>query len=297
MHKKHHVRMTAADIEEGRGAIARGDWEQLEKVSARLERRKQWDEQHPSGEGNTVEKKKVLRESGYQWVDEPCTYQWVRVTNDKNKVLGTFYIRHHEGDISELFLAPARKGMSPNPYDESLMSRVRWEKRGYEQVRRWEEEMVRRSKMTPEERHHHMSVELEKARKLFEFNRQRYGDDPQDLEAYHREVEGISKSWDGTVNRETRPMNTDTLSMASATGLSEAHKVPGQRPTLGVQPTTDLSGDVRFTFRDGRNGFPVRGSLLGPVLLGFRQHYGQHVNLSMVRAGVNALASNKRNGL
>lgn len=297
MHKRRQRGLTARDIEEVKWALQYGDWESLEGVTARMERRAKWDEQHPTGEGSAVEQKRILRDGRYQWVDDPCTYQWVRVTDEKNKVLGTFYIRHHDGDISELFIAPARKGVRPNPYDRGEMSNVSWKKdSSYEYEQDHREEMARRAAMTPAERERHMNAELERNRDELERRRVRAESDPRYAEYYPDDVkylsgeaERIRGSWDGDPRTETRPLSTDGKAILGSTGLSEAHKVKGQRPTLGVQPVTDLDGDVRFAFRDGKNGFSVRGSLLGPVLLQFRQHGLQSVSLSMVRAGVQAV--------
>lgn len=293
MHKRRERGMTAQDISDMDRALTHGDWDAMDELDARLEQRRVWDEQYPTGEGSTVER---YRRAG-KWVEQPCTYQWVRVRDGKERVLGTFYIRHHDGEVLELFITPARKGVRPNPYGRSLMSKVSWRKDDAERVREWREEQARRAAMTPAEREQHMEVELEKNREDMERRRQRAEDDPQyaeyladDLAYLQDEEKRIRSSWNGEVRRETRPLNTNSRAVLGATGLSEAHKVKGQRPTTGVQPTRDLDGDVRFTFRAGNNGFSVRGSKLGPVLLGFRRAGYQQVNLDMVRAAIDRVA-------
>lgn len=291
MHKRRQRGLTAKDIEEVRRALEQGDWEALDEVSKRLERRAEWDEQYPTGEGEVDEPVR------FRGPVERVSYQWVRVTNAKGRVLGTFYIRHHDGEVLELFIAPARKGVPPNPYDRSLMSQVGWRKDNSDDAQEWQKEQARRAAMTADEREHHMSAELERNREELERCRRRAENDPRYAEFYpedakylSEEVERIQRDWGGEVRRDTRPLNTDSSALLGSTGLSEAHKVKGQRPTTGVQPVTDLDGDVRFQFRDGKSGFSARGSKLGSVLLGFRRAGYQQVTLEMVQAAIEHVA-------
>ena len=56
------------------------------------------------------------------------TYQWVRVTNDRGKVLGTFFVRCVDERAEELFLTVAQRGYRPNPYVEAPITQIRWER-------------------------------------------------------------------------------------------------------------------------------------------------------------------------
>lgn len=258
------------------------DWEAADRA---LERIDQWDKEHPTGEGVGT----YLEYQRGKHVERPCTYQWVRVKNSAGKVLGTFYIRHHEGEILELFLAPARKGVRPNPYDRSSVSRVSWTPEQAKQAERYRVESLRRASMSEEEREQRLSVALssveENFQRFLEGAEQRgiEVDLEKELERWEREKERIRQSWSGEVLKETRSKNTANSFYLANTGWSEANKVKGQRPTTGVYPATDLDGDVRFRFSDGKNGFSVRGSILAPLLFGCRQQGIQYVSLDLIR--------------
>lgn len=70
-----------------------------------------WDAKHPSGEGET---------------DLGLLYQWVRVVDDDGKVMGTFMLKSADGDCYAMFLTLPRKGLPPNPFDDSAVSGVPW---------------------------------------------------------------------------------------------------------------------------------------------------------------------------
>lgn len=303
MHKRRKRELSAAnqrglyyalDALEGDG----GEWP--ERAFSEIEQIEDWERRFPTGEGSVVERFKRLVDGRYQWVDFPCTYQWVRVSNERGKVLGTFYLRHNDGEISELWLAPARKGVAPNPRDQSILSLVKWRKRDAAEWQEYRAERERRAGMTPEERGRHMSVELEQNRAEMDRRRKRAENEPRyapqlsyDLDLLIREQREIRKEWDGTIKRDTRPSLSAPLSSyegAGRTGLSEAHQVKGQRPTIGVYPEKVHGGDIRFRFADGKNSFSVAGSKLGPVLMGFRQAGHQNVSLGLVQRAVDHIA-------
>lgn len=81
-----------------------------EDAQLRRRLRVEWDEKHPSGEGET---------------DLGLLYQWVRVVDD-GKVMGTFMLKSADGDCYAMFLTLPRKGLPPNPFDDSALSGVPW---------------------------------------------------------------------------------------------------------------------------------------------------------------------------
>ncbi|MFW9097718.1 hypothetical protein ACOJAM_08615 [Corynebacterium striatum] len=91
----------------GRNATER----EIEETKERVRWIDWWDKNNPTGEGFT---------------NLGILYQWVRVTGDNGKVLGTFYLKQSDDELIELFLVTPRKGLPPNPYDETFLSRVKW---------------------------------------------------------------------------------------------------------------------------------------------------------------------------
>ena len=71
--------------------------------------------------------------------------------------------------------------------------------------------------------------------------------------------------------------------------LRNAQSTHGQRLTR-VVPVAATDRDTRFKFLDGPNGFTVRGSKLGPVLMGYRRAGMQHVTLEEIRQALHHLA-------
>lgn len=290
MHRRRVRGPNATDLEEARMAQQLGDGESLERVLERIKRRAEWDKKHPTGEGTTTERKRVVLDGRFQWVDDPCTYQWVRVDDDKGKVKGTFFIRHHDGEVQELFLASVRKGLPPNPYDRSGISQAGWSKVDVEAADEWEAELVRRAGLSKDERELKMGEELERLASVRKFEREQNPEGPEDEEAYADDEERIRRSWSGEVHRDTRPLATDPRAEKGRSGLSESRKVAGQRPTVGIQPDTAFEGDLRFKFKDGERGFRVRGSILGPLLLAFRQAGHQTVQVRLIREAIGYVA-------
>src|SRR5699024_3327334 len=85
----------------------------------RLERHRWWDENRPHGEGETP---------------EGDLYQWVRIANSKGEVLGTFYLQQSDKKLERLFLTAPRKGLAPNPYDETSLSNAGWSAEQFDQA-------------------------------------------------------------------------------------------------------------------------------------------------------------------
>lgn len=223
------------------------------RAARRLEQRDWWDENRPSGEGETI---------------EGDLYQWVRVTNSEGKVLGTFYLQQSAGRLERLFLAAPRKGLSPNPYDETSLSQAGWSAAQFEQTR----DHVDQLRETI--RRHPAGIEgVVKARRdellnngvpdsdVLQVLLRSYRDD---LEAAEREDSRISKS--GKVEK----------------FLRNAENTHGQRPTK-VVPISATDRNTRFKFLDGPNSFSVRGSMLGPVLLRYRRAGMQHITLEDIK--------------
>lgn len=184
----------------------------------RLEKRAWWDEHRPDGEGTT--------QAG-------MLYQWVRVTNSKGKVLGTFYLGQMDQELTALFLVTPRKGLPPNPYDETFLSRSGWSRSEFE----------------------------------------------------------LGNGLAGTPGYEdVRVSGGESRAILANSGLWDAHKNHEQRAVTGVVPVPSADGDTRFKFQAKTDSFLVRGSKLGPVLLGFRRAGKQHVTLEMLRAALKYVA-------
>lgn len=66
-------------------------------------------------------------------------------------------------------------------------------------------------------------------------------------------------------------------------GMWDAKHNDGQRNVIGVMPLPASNEDHRFQFRDGTDGFTVRGSKLAPALLAVRSAGEKTVTLHMLK--------------
>lgn len=202
-------------------------------------------------------------------------YQWVRVTNSKGETLGTFYLQQADGKLGRLFLTAPRKGLSPNPYDETSLSNAGWSAEQFEEAR------DRVNQMRETIRGHPGGIDGVVKDRRHELLKSGVTDDDvlqallggyrDELEAAEQEDSRVSKS--GKVEE----------------ALFTADSTHGQRLTK-VVPIAASDRDTRFKFLDGPNGFSVRGSRLGLVLMGYRSAGMQHVTLEEIRRALHYLA-------
>lgn len=230
------------------------------RAAHRLERRHWWDENRPGGEGETP---------------EGDLYQWVRVTNAQGEVLGTFYLQQSDDKLERLFLTAPRKGLPPNPYDETALSNAGWGAEQFDQAR----DQV--NQMREAIRSHPGGIDgvVNARRDELLQSGVTEGDALQArLGGYRDELEAAERG-------ESRVSSSSKVEKF----LRNAQSTHGQRLTR-VVPVAATDRDTRFKFLDGPNGFTVRGSKLGPVLMGDRRAGMQHVTLEEIRQALHHLA-------
>ena len=230
------------------------------RAAHRLERRHWCDENRPGGEGETP---------------EGDLYQWVRITNSKGEVLGTFYLQQSDKKLERLFLTAPRKGLAPNPYDETSLSNAGWSAEQFDQAQDQVNQMREAIRSHPggvdgavKARRHEL---LQSGVTEGDVLQALLGGYRNELEAAEREGSRVSSS--GTVE----------------TFLHNVESTHGQRLTR-VVPIAATDRDTRFKFLDGPNSFSVRGSKLGPVLTGYQRAGMQHVTLEEIRQTLHHLA-------
>lgn len=203
-----------------------------ENLERRRKLRAEWDEKYAEdGEGPAFPE---------------GVFRWVRITDDRGKVLGTFFVRSFNGQAQELFVSTPQKGFPPNPYVSSPISLIRWP--GYDGM------MDAIELGLDPYRHSH-----------------RNPDKPLDPRPYNHYY-GV-QSWDA-VGHEWQ---------YSLSGLWDAFHNPGQRPVTGVIPLQTNDGDTQFKFVDGEDGFIVRGSKLAPALLAVLETGNRKVTLHALK--------------
>lgn len=230
------------------------------QAARRLEQRDWWDENRLGGEGETT---------------EGDLYQWVRVTNSKGETLGTFYLQQADGKLGRLFLTAPRKGLSPNPYDETSLSNAGWSAEQFDQAQDQVNQMREAIRSHPggvdgavKARRHEL---LQSGVTEGDVLQALLGGYRDELEAAEREESRVSSS--GKVEK----------------FLRNAESTHGQRLTR-IVPIAATDRDTRFKFLDGPNSLSVRGSKLGPVLMGYRRAGMQHVTLEEIRQALHHLA-------
>lgn len=220
-----------------------------------------WYENRPDGEGET---------------NLGILYQWVQVTNNDGKALATFFLRQSEGKLVGLEVALLRKGCQPNPYEQG---------RAY--VRGWREDetsaFAPAERLTPHEIDKRLTQEEQMLRAL-----DLHDDElTAALEDYRVMLERISRG-DTRVGDsyeiQSQPYLTTAMQLAAA--RQDADFIP----VTGVVTIGSTDGDTRFKFRAGKDGFTVRASKLGPILLKVRRAGLQHISLKGLNAalGMNA---------
>lgn len=232
----------------------------VEQAARRIARRAWWDENRPNGEGES--------EGG-------VLYQWVRVTDSRQKVLGTFYLQQEEEKLVSLFLTTPRKGLAPNPYDESALSNAGWSAEQFEQAQNGVNQMREAIRRHPDGVD---GVVENLERELFNNGATDNSAVQALLASYRNDLEAAQQG-DSRVSRSGQVERS----------LREEHKNREQRPTK-IVPIAATDRDTRFKFLDGENGFSVRGSKLGPILIGYRRAGIQHVTLEDIRRALRRLA-------
>lgn len=171
------------------------------------------------------------------------TYRWVRVTDDHDDVLATFFIRVMDNEVQELFLVAPQRGLPPNPYVLSPVSRVRWP-------------------------NVHWEYDFEND----EFIRSRRAQNPHN-DKDTRPFSGVPGDY--------APLRDE--SEYAFSGLWDAKHNAGQRAVTTVMPLPTTDGDTQFRFHAGTDGFTVRGSKLGPALYAIRNTGTKYVTLQGLR--------------
>lgn len=232
-----------------------------DQASRRMAQMERWDKNRPNGEGETP---------------EGVLYQWVRVTesNSKKQTLGTFFLQQSEGQLERLFLAAPRKGLPPNPFDETALSNAGW---SAEQVRQAQENVDRLRETL---RSHPGGIDEAVEVRRDELIETGVPDRllPSLLAVYREELEAAKRK-DGRVSQSGRA--EEFLYQSNDT---HEHK------TTGVLPIATMDRDTQFRFLAGRDSITVRGSKLGPVLMGFRRAGIQHVSLKEIERALHYLA-------
>lgn len=202
-------------------------------------------------------------------------YQWIRVTNSQGRTLGTFFLQQSEGQPARLFLATPRKGLPLNPFDETALSNAGW---SAEQVRQAQESVDRlREAIRSHPGGIDEAVEVRRSELVqvgvpdSDFLESLLAVYREDLEAAERRDSRVSKS-DKVEKFLRRPSSTH-----------------GQRVT-NVIPIATMDRDTQFRFLDGRDSITVRGSKLGPVLMGYRHAERHHVSLKEIEGALRYLA-------
>lgn len=173
------------------------------------------------------------------------------------------------------FSLPPRKGLAPNPYDETALSNAGWSAEQFEQARDNVNQMRQAIRNNP----YGIDGVVEDLKGEFLNNGvtdntvlqsilAAYRDD---LEAAQQEDSRVSKS--GKIEKY----------------LQDSHKDQEQRPAK-IMPIPAADRDTRFKFLDGKNSFSVRGSRLGPVLMGYRRVGIQHATLQEVQRALQHLS-------
>lgn len=240
-----------------------------------------WDEINPTGEGFIPE---PIRDDFQQIVDfgEPdiapwIRYQWVRVTNDGGKVLGTFFLEQRDGVLVSMFLAAARKGLPPNPFEVH---------NGDDALKKWELEpklpVVLMPPQSLEEVEERVRIRAEHLR-LDPWPDEEDLTPEQVLEELQRLKNDLMREYHQrhdsrvptAVNRSTSPWFRN--------GLAKSRENDHLQLTNAVVPVPSKDGDTRFKFRIGKDSFTVRGSKLAPVLLATRRANIQRIPVKTLR--------------
>lgn len=193
----------------------------------RAELHAEWEEKYPDGEGET---------------SIGLLYQWVIVTDEDGRAMGTFYLKSADGECYQMFLVAPRVGAKPNPYDGAPISDVAWRKG----------DATSEEYLPTPDGYRHMG------------NPKR----PEDTRPHRPDTGELDY---GSWNYEVR---------AAGSGFWDAKKNPGQRPVTRVIPLPTNDGDTQFRFRMGKHSRAIRGSKLSQVLFQFRQAGIQHVKYS-----------------
>lgn len=216
-----------------------------------------WYENRPGGEGET---------------NVGIVYQWVQVTTNDGKPCATFFLRQSEGQLVGLEVATLRKGCPPNPYEQGRAPMAGWQADD-------PAALPPSARLTPQEIDARVSEQEQMLRELdfddYELSLA-LGEYRAMLERFRRGDTRVGDSWE----IQEQPY------MTTAMQLSASEKDAELIPVTGVVTIWVGDGDTRFKFRAGKDGFTVRGSKLGAVLMKLRQAGIQHISLNNLRRGL-----------
>lgn len=225
-----------------------------------------WEEINPTGEGYFPAW--ITDDFGnYIGLDDTAPlqfFQWVRITNG-NKVLATFFLKEQAGELVEMFLAVARKGKAPNPFDPLTdPDLMRWRAQpGYVHV------SPPQSMGEVEARVKDFTAYRASTEYVLDGDEENTPEKIlEDIEDFRiREIRAFNARRDSRVPAAISRDNTTFYGR----GKAVADRGDNVRPTTAVVAVPAKDNDTRFKFRAGNKGFTMKGSKLAPRLLAARR--------------------------